>query len=312
MAKTKMKAEVASLNPDDMLAGGLKTDFRAVITKAVYCPWDYNGTQPEPVLGVRIEGTELDVDTGEPVETDKPWVDYWSAGSLDAFVPSEDGQSPAEGDEEGTHGEGPYALKMGKRPQMNNNTNFARLMKEILTAGATSKKFSPSDLTSSLECLHGLDAHWDRVPQEQRKGMVARTTDEDEEEGGSKKRKSGGEVLVVTKVYGYGEAVGGKKKKAAAAPVKTKAAAVEDDDDDEDEDSDVDPIDAKLHAIVLEAIEENGKVKRGKLANLVLTAAGKDKDKSKMIGRVGNEEFLAAGPWSYDSDSGILTAAEEE
>ena len=322
MAKSQKAApEVASLNPADFLAGGLKSDFRVRFDKVVYCPWDYNGTVDPPALGVRVEGTELDVDSGEPLEDAKPYVEYWSAGDLDAWAPSEDGRTPAENDEGGV-GEGPYAIKVGKRSQLNNNTNFAHLMRSIIEAGAASKKFLADEhLTSSLDCLETLDVHIDRVPQQKRSGMLdtkkKKDEDDDDEDEAPKKgaSKSGTkDIPVVTKVYGYGAKASKKAKAKAevAQPTKKAKVAEPEDDEDDDEDSDVDPIDQKLYDIITESLGETGKVKRAKLANIVLTAASKDKDKSKMIKRLNEDDFYAAGPWNYDEDTGVLTPKEDE
>lgn len=289
MAKSKpAAAEVASLNPADFLQGGLKSDFRGKITEAVYCPWDYKGAIAEPVLGVRL--------TIEVEGEDAPYTDYWPAGSLEAFVPSEDGRTPAE-DEDGGVGAGPYAVKVGKRSGLNNNTNFAHLMQTIVDCGEASKKFRVSDLTSSLECLVGLDAHWDRVPQKKRSGMV--DNDAPQQEG----KRRNNDVLVVTSVYAYGEE-DAKPAKGKAAPAKGKPAPVED----EDEGGDENPLDAKLAEIVESAIAEaGGTIKRSKLAVVVLKAAAKDKDKAKLVKRVSEEDFLAGGAWVYDEDEGTLT-----
>lgn len=297
----KEKAEVASLNPDDFMSAGLKSDFRARITEALYCHWDYRGSLPEPVLGVRLTMAMLDED-GEPVEDEKgepaEYIDTWSAGSLDAFVPSEDGKTAADDDTDPT---GEYALKVGKRPQMNNNTGFAHLMQTIIAAGEASKHFTREDLTASLSCLVGLDAQWGRVPKKKRPGL-------DEQNDKKKEGKSNDDILVVTEVFGYGD---GKKKKAGAKttakdkPAKGKPAKEDDDDDAGD---DVDPIDAKLHEIIKEELGDDGTIKRAKLANLVIKAAAKDKDKAKMVKRVGEDDFLENGPWTYDDDEGTLTA----
>ena len=45
-------ARVASMNPDNMLAAGLKSDFDGLITKVRLCPWDYDGKLDHHVLAV--------------------------------------------------------------------------------------------------------------------------------------------------------------------------------------------------------------------------------------------------------------------
>jgi hypothetical protein len=284
------ESAVASLNPDEMLAGGLADDFRGRVTEAVYCRFDYDGNIDEPVLAARL--------TIEPEEGGDPIVQHWSAGNLDSFVPSQDGKTPCEEDEVG-----PFALRVGKRAGLNNNTNFAHLMGSILDAGEASKKFKRTDLTSSLDCLEGLDAHWDRVPQKKRSGLV-----QENEEG--KRRAS--DVLVVSEVFGYGDepADSGKKKKAKG---KTngqagKATSRPEPEDEEEEETDDDDLDTKLHNVVLAAIAENkGKLKKGKLATEVLKALGKDKDKAAAVKRVMEDDFIEEGPWTFNEDTGVLS-----
>ncbi len=293
MAKKDTPAEVASLNPDEMLAGGLKDDFRGKITEAVYCRWDYDGNIEEPVLGARLT---IDVE-GE----DDPFVQVWSAGDLAAFVPSQDGKNPCDEDEDG-----PYALRVGKRPQLNNNTNFAHLMSAIIDAGEASKKFTRKDLTASLECLVGLDAHWNRVPQKKRSGLAT-------EEGGENRRSR--DVLVVTEVFGYGEAKSSSKKKDAKAEKaqpskKGKQDEDEDEEETEEEDEVEETLDDRLQTVILEALGENdGTLKKGKLAAIVIKAMAKDKEKSKAVKRCTEIDFLSDEdrPWTFDEDEGTIS-----
>lgn len=321
---------VASLNPDDMLSGGLKDDFRGKVIEAVYADWDYEGKIEEPVLAARL--------TIMPEGEDEPIVQHWSAGDLANFVPSLDGKEQAEADDEG-HMVGPFALRVGKRAGLNNNTNFAHLMSAIVESGEASKKFTRKDLTASLDCLEGLDAHWNRVPQKKRSGLV---TDDGEGE-----RKRANDVLVVTEVYGYNEDAGDVKskkvkakakaaeeeeeddeeeeapvvKKAAKKPAKPVKEEEEDDEEEAEEEEELDeegvdepsPLDQKLIKIVMKAIKTGGgKVKKGKLPTAVLNGMAQDKDKSKAVKRVTTDEFLEAGPWNYDEDTGTISASEDD
>ena len=156
MAKTTKKAAFASLNPDDMLQGGLPTDFRGTITAAAYVKWDYNGAIEEPVLGAKLTIEPAD---GEDVNQGNPFEQVWSAGNIKDWSPADE-----DGDEQE---EGAYAIPVGKKAAMNNNTNFAHLLKAVLDSGGkifTSKMLSEAG--GNIEVLVGLDAHWDRVPQQ--------------------------------------------------------------------------------------------------------------------------------------------------
>jgi len=301
MAKTTSKKApaFASLNPDDMMQGGLPSDFRGKITEAVYVKWDYDGKIDNPVLAARITiaGDELD----------NPIVQHWSAGDLAAFVPSDE-----DGDETD---EGEYIVRVGKRAEMNNNTNFAHLMKSILDSGeaAKGKPFGRKQLTPSLACLVGLDAQWDRVPQQKRSGMTDVTAPEEAEDA---PKKRGKDILVVTEVFGY-DPDGADEAPAAKPKAKVKAAPVEDEDEEvtEDEESEVSPLDAKIDkAIAKELANAGGSLKKGKLATAMLKAFGTDKDKKKIIERCSEDEFLsdAARSWDFDEDTGVLTAKDDE
>lgn len=316
MAKTAKKAPAfASLNPDDMMQGGLATDFRGKITEAAYVKWDYEGAIEQPVLAARLT---IHPEEGEDI------VQHWSAGDLSAFVP---------GDEDGDEAdEGAYPVRVGKRPEMNNNTNFAHLMKSIIESGeaAKGKPFTRKNLTSSIECLVGLDAHWDRVPQQKRSGMTEQLSGEDEGDDAPKRRVNKKDILVVTEVFGYdpdGEDEAPKGKSNAAKNAKPKTKPVKDEDEDEeeadevdeteveeaddDEETEVSPLDAKLDTVIAKALKKaGGSLKKGKLASLVLAAYADDpKGKAKAVPRCSEEEFLAddARSWDFNEDTGVLT-----
>lgn len=280
MAKKAAESAAVGYDPD-LMSSGLKDDFRGKIREAVYAPWDYDGNIEHPVLAVRLT---IDIE-----DEDDPLVQYWSAGDITAFAPSQDGKEPCE---EG--GVGPYAVKIGKRTTLSGSTNFASLMKSIMDAGAASGKFGREQITSpSLEHLEGLDAHWNRVPQQKRSGMVGQ---------GEGKPK---DVLVVTEIYGYGEEEAEPAKKGAAAkaapakPAKGKPAPAEDEDEEDD-------LDSTLNDIIVEALAE-GKIKKSKLPALVLGKMGKSPQKAAAVQRVTKADFLKAGPWEYDEDSGTLS-----
>lgn len=302
MAKKTGKPEFASLNPGDMLQGGLPTDFRGVIVAAKYHKFDYNGSIETPVLAV-----ELTIQPHEDSELTEPVVQSWAAGDLKSWAPADSDGDVAE--------EGPYAVKVGKRAEMNSNTNFAHLMETILESGAAAKgkPFTEKQLQPSVECLVGLDAHWDRVPQKKRKGMTDRLNTEEGEEGEAPKKTSNKDILVVTEVFGYDP--DGAEAPAPAKKAKTTKPADDDDDDqtddaDEpaDDDDDANPLDAELNKLIKAEIKKaGGSLKKGKLATIVLKAFGTDKRKNKLVSRAAEEEFLSAGPWEFDEDTGILS-----
>lgn len=302
MAKAgKEGPKFASLNPDDMLAGGLPSDFRGTITDAAYVKWDYEGTSDKPVLGVRltIKPDDPEVNKGKPV------VQVYSAGDLQFWAPSdEDGE---------VQDEGPYAVRVGKKAEMSNNTNYAHLMETILDSGeaAKGKPFTRKNLTSSVECLVRLDAQWVRVPQKQRKGLVDLNDPAEAAEAAPTKARTK-EILAVVEVFGYDPdgAAEAPKPKAKAA----KAAPVEEDEPEPEEEAaeeaaELSPLDAGLTKVIVKAIlKAGGALKKGKLAALVLAAYATDKAKNKAVSRSAEEEFLSASEaWKFDEDTGILS-----
>jgi hypothetical protein len=281
MAKAAQQ-QVASLNPDDFIQGGLADDFRGKITEAVYAKWDYEGNIDHDVLAVKL--------TIEREDGEKPVVQFWSAGDLTNFVPSQDGEEEAE--------EGPFALRVGKKTALTNSTNFAHLLEAILDAGTASKKFTKANLTTSLACLETLDAQWNRIPQKKRAGLVPT-------EGAGANR--GKDILVVTEVFGYGAAEkAGKGKAAAGGPAKAaKGKPAKDESEDAGE-----TLDSRLSDALVEIISAaGGTIKKSKLAPLVLRAFATDKDKSKAIGRCTQADFLSGDDvlWTYDEEEGTLS-----
>ena len=84
----KAAAKVASMRPDEMVAGGLMDDFNGTITKARLVPWDYNGNLDHHILALAL--------TIQPEEGDE-FVQHYSTGAeLDEFVPSMDGEEPVD------------------------------------------------------------------------------------------------------------------------------------------------------------------------------------------------------------------------
>jgi hypothetical protein len=273
MAKTtgkKTGPAFASLNPDDMVQGGLPSDFRGTVIAAAFCKWNYGGSIEGHVLAVR-----LTIRPHEDSDIKEDVVQHWSAGKLTEWAPS---------DEEGNKAkEGPYATRVGKKPEMAKNSNLSHLMETILESGqaAKGKPFGPKQLDAAITCLVGLDAEWTRVPQKKRSGMTDSsvggdedddTGDEDDDDKPAKKKNSNRDILVVTEVFGYDPDAAAemkpKKKKAKAEdegeeesdedtdseeeeeeeappPKKKKKPAVEEDEEDEEEEAEADEDEAK-------------------------------------------------------------------
>lgn len=304
MAK-KAASNAASLNPDNYVSGGLPDNFDGTIVKAVFCPWDYNGNIDKPVLAAAI--------TIKPNEDSdlEEFTQHYSAGDLSQFVPSKDGEEAVdlellEQDEYDTEDvEGPFALRVGKKEGLNNNTNFAQFMTALVECG-----FDTSKIGASIEFLEGVSGHFDRVPQKKRSGIVR-----DDEEGGNTSNRTK-DVLVLSSL----SKVKGK--------VSTKKAKPEPEEDEEEEEAPKTKakksakadtggdLDEALTAIVVEALEAaDGKpVKKSDLGKLVLKSKDIDmKQKGKAVKRIGDAEFLGGSDlWNYDEEKNTISIGGDE
>lgn len=279
----KAPTAVASMNPDNMLAGGLKDDFDGEIVKARVVPWDYDGNIDHDILAVAL--------TIQPDDEKDPFVQHYSCGELEHFMPSKDGESPVDTDGDGEALEGIYALRVGKKEQLNNNTNWAHFIGALIDAG-----FDKSKLVAAVTFAEGIYGHWNRIPQKKRSGIVVQAK---QDEG---KRARSNDILVLTELKE--KPAGAKTAKAAA----TKPAAVKSEPTPAPAANNGD-LDARLAAVVLEALANAGDsgLTKAKLPGLAIKAF-QGAEKAKAVKRVSELDFLSqedAG-WVFDADSGVL------
>lgn len=286
---------VASSLPDEMIAGGLMDDFDGTMNNARFVPWDYNGTLDHDILAVAIDITP---------EEGEMFTQHYSAGDLDNFVPSKDGINPVqEGDEDPT---GPFAVRVGKKEGLSNNSNYATFMMAALEAGLPRERVVAAG--GALSFFDGISAHFNRVPQKKRSGIVSQVAADD-----TKKRNN--DILVITEIKSLGETAG-KKTAAAkpatpakpAAPAPAKAAAPAAAAPAPAALAEGESLDDQIVAVVLPSIVEAGEegLAKAKLATLVLNAF-EGAVKAKAIKRVGEADFLEnRDEWGYDPESGLL------
>lgn len=288
----------ASLLPDDMVSGGLMDDFDGTIDKVRFVPWDYNGNIDHSVLAVAVDITP---DEGQG----DPFTQHYSAGDLEQFAPSMDGIEPVDLENgEGEALEGLYAVPVGKKEQLNNNTNYAQFLIAALDAG-----FPRERVTASCDFLEGTRAHFNRIPQKKRSGIVSQPTE------GQQKRSN--DILVITQLLEdakpapKGKAAaskpngqGGRPTSAPATKAAPAKAAPAGDD-----------VDAQLTELITnalaEAIEggESGLSTAG-LGKLALNGLS-GPAKGKGIKRIKEAEFLANSEvWAYDEENGMLIPIE--
>lgn len=295
-AKSAAPSNAVFLNPENFVSAGLMDDFDGEIIKARFCLWDYNGTIQAPVLGVAI--------TIQPEEGD-PFTQHYSAGDLDRFAPSRDGNEPISdeakvGEDEA---EGEFAVRTGKAESLSNSTNFAQFLTAALDAGMSKDRLS----ANVAEMLEGVYGHFNRIAQKKRSGVMSQKVDA---KGNAVDAKRPSEILVITEVK---EKPAGVKKVAKAAPVTAgkpvgggpsgvKATG--------------DDLDTALVGIVAEAVADAGDdgLSKKALANLAIRKLPGN-HKAKGVKRIVETEFLESGGgdsalWVYDGESETLYNAQ--
>ncbi len=290
------ESAVAFLNPETAIQG-LDANFEGTITRAVWEQWDFKGKakpKPDGKSGV-VMALHVTIDDRDDGAT-KPHEEYYPAGAIEDFVPSDDGYS--------------FEAVSGKKGFFRDR-EVIQFSQEVLGTGA----IKPSDLGIDPSVFEGKRFYWERKPPTWAKD-------------GSATKSS---VLVPTKFVE--SAGGGGKGKGAGKPVATNAkgkpAPAPDPDD---ADTAVADLATKL---VLEVLEERATDKSlpaaerkvigrellgSEVLAKMLTEYKKgpdaiDKDTRAAIGELfENDEFLNdnAGKktWKYDDSDGEVTRAK--
>ena len=269
-----------------MVSGGLADDFDGVVREARYAPFDYNGSIQDPVLSVRLKIERFGVDAGAD-DDDRFVTQNWSAGNLEQFRPSMDGKNPTPG--VGMEIEpGVYAIRVGERTALNNNTNTAQLMRSLLDAQVPREKFNPD-----IRFIEGLKGHWNRLPPDKKGGQFK---DQTPEQAAKSSRR---DVLCLTRFDGFDAPTAGKPNGQAGKPTTAGTSA---------------SVDAKLVEIVKAALKPGAPaIKKTALSGAVLKAAKGDKDVNAMVKRVTTTDFLeslAEHNVLFDAETGTVEAIE--
>jgi len=275
-AKQESKGRV-SLNPDTFTAGGAgPSDVNVTFVKCRFAEYDYNGTVEKPTLALECE---LLVE-GEKNTT----LQYFSAGDLNRFQPSEDGRQ---------------LEKVGSAETLNNNTNFNTLIKSIRDAGFPSDKLDTEEL--GIGALDGLYAHVQQIPQQKRAGLE-----------GSKDGKT---VMVVDKILKLpwentaSKASNIAKRAAAPAPGKKEAVQAVDPPVNVataggEESSEWGDVEAEAAGIVIDVIAERGVTKFAMLVSLAFKAVNKSPNNKAIIALLKSKPFAEQGSmqglWAFD------------
>lgn len=140
-----------SLRPSTFIQGGLIDDLDAEIIRARFVSYDFEGKSSD---GAKLCALLLlkDADGNE-------YPQYFSAGDLQYFVPSED---PKNADLNGI-----TIVTVGDKTALNGSTNTALMLSSLVQAGFPEDMLDGGD----LRVLEGLVGHWNRVPQPKRNNL---------------------------------------------------------------------------------------------------------------------------------------------
>lgn len=300
MATKPNDSLVASLLPDEMVAGGLADDFDGIVREARYAPFDYNGSIDQDVLSIQLKIERLE----DGLEGDEKFITQnWSVGDMKNFVPSLDGTNKVadqtiddgDGNIRTRTGEGYFALRVGARSALNNNTNGAQLMRSILDAQFPRDKFSPD-----IRFMEGIKGHWNRLPPDKKPGTFKNDTPEQKEKASKR------DVLCLTRFDGIeaGPTKAGTKSSGSTGTVTTASTTTASGD-----------IDTKLAEIVKGIVKPGAPaMKKTALSGAVLKAAKGDKQVNAMVKRVTVTEFLeglAEHNILFDAEAGTVEAIAE-
>jgi hypothetical protein len=293
---------VASLNPDNFVAGGLKDNFIGTVTKARFTAWDYNGKADKHSLAVRVDikvAPEFLEDGEDPTHQA-----YWSAGDLGSFVPSMDGETSvdlSQGDGKDGAWDGLFALNVGSKQGLSNSSNFAFAMRKAIEAGLPKERFS----TNVAEMFEGLTCRFVRLPQPKRSGLV----NAPKADG----KTLSNDILVITEIVSAAAAGAtvAAPKSASGSPAATTTATAASGGGSANGD-----LDAALASIVVPAVVAAGEtgLAKGKLAALALKGLPAA-SKGAGVKRVVSTEFLeglAEHNVLFDGATGVLTAVATE
>jgi hypothetical protein len=287
---------VSVMRPDQFQGGGLPDDFDGTITEVRFVPWNYptdnkpEGTIDHHILAARVT---IEREEGDPV------VQHYSAGELEHFAPSVDGESPVDlnGDDIAQM-EGVYAYKVGKKEALASSSNWSHFLTALYEAGMPYEDMSPD-----VRFLEGLNAHFNRVPQRKRSGMGS-------DQGGDGKRVK--EILVITEIKERAAAT--TKKAAKASPLSARAtakpAAKAEVAAEENGEGD---LSARLaEAIVNATRDAGGTLVKSKLAQVAIKNF-KGSEKTEALALATNADFLeglAESNAYWDAEEGTLTLSE--
>jgi hypothetical protein len=263
-----MATSFLNLAPETFVEGGLIDDVNATITDAKFTMFDYNGKSDKgasPALGL-----ELELEDGVKHEQ------YYSAGDAKYWAPGADGKT---------------LVPTGDKTALSKSCKLAVFLSALMNAGFPVDKLRGGDIS----CLTGLKAHFTRVADKERKGLVRDANAQAQS------------TLVITKIIAM---PGEQPKQPTAKPVATGAPGIGGASTSATTTSTVS--DDDVTGLVLEIVTESG----GSIAkNRISQAVFKKIDKSHSLfsQRTGvtqrsiQDDFLKSGAehglWEFDGST---------
>ncbi len=265
--------QYVSINPDTFVQGGLIDDVDAILNSVRFCEFDYEG-KSAPVLALKVNFVTPD---GEAHEQ------YYSAGDLKRFQPTEDGK---------------HIVPVGGASALVVSSNASQFLISITNAG-----FPKNKLSGDVSVFDGCGVHLRRIAQAERKGLVKKEGDDKQKTilvvdkvlflPGEKPTFTAGSGTTLSKgaPAGAGKSVGAPAA-AASAPVAA-------------------DLSEKASGYILQVLTENGGTfnKSGlPTALFKLLTAAKDADQPKVLNIAFKPEWIGGAdrPWKLSAD-GVLS-----
>lgn len=258
----------ASLDPSSFVeGGGLIDDVDVDFKSCLFSMFDYNGKISPGVPSLKIDMV---------MEDDEEATQYYSMGSGNDWIPSEDGCQ---------------LLAVGKANSIRMTSNGGIFLKSLIDAG-----FPVDKLGDDITVLDGLKAHVIRVPAPKRPGL--KTQDRDDGKNFEKTILIVGEILTLpwekSKPKGVPASRGKAVAKGKTTAVPKKAEPKEDMND------------AAVMA-VLSILESEGTITKKELPSKIFQTEKENPDRNAIVKAVFDDAFLEAGPWEYED--GVLVAS---
>lgn len=291
-AASKAKSAGVGLRPNDFIeGGGLYDDFDGTIMEMAFVEFDYDGSIAKPVLALAAEilNDEVEEEAGK-----NPFIQHYSAGELDQFIPSDDGKE---------------AVPAGSKTGLSNSCNAYLFLMSLIDVG-----FPADQVASRVDVFEGLRCHFRRQDQPERKGLA--------QDGGKEGRKR--QILLAESLIALpGEEAKPKKgsvpgatksatKAKPSAPSASSKTTISRSSKNGAGNIPAEVAEAAFAYIDEQLAEGGGSVARAALAKGVFKWA-KDagleiKERNAVLQAVGNEDWLSEENEHFDFDGDTLTA----